>query len=179
MKKTRIVAAVCVVILILSTLCACEITFGGEPTTTTTTTTTTATASKQPTEPSTTTTTEKKIEMDSLDTILNLIKSFPIGTAGSTAKAVNIAHRLVNFTEHSGFDINDVKRDYENFLDTLSDTQKLIYEENFAEIDYFARKIINGENSNELSLSDYQAVPKKGGRFSLLSYETLYDVISK
>lgn len=179
MKKSRIITAVCVVVLILSTLCACEITFGEEPTTTTTTTTTTATTQEQTTEKQTTTTTEKKVETDSLDTILNLIKDFPIGTAGSTSKAVNIAHRLVNFTEHSAFDINDVKQDYQNFLDTLSDTQKLLYEDNLAEIDYFARKIIKGEASNELSLSDYQAVPKKDGSFSLLSYETLYDVISK
>ncbi|MBR3835812.1 MAG: hypothetical protein IKJ69_03380 [Clostridia bacterium] len=181
MKKSRIIASVCVFILIISTLCACEITFGGESTTTTTTTTATTTTTQAPgeTTSTTTTTTEKKVETDSLDTILNLIKDFPMGTAGSSVKAANIANRLVNFTEHSGFDINEVKHDYENFLNTLSDTQKLIYEENLAEIDYIARKIIKGEDSHELSLSDYQATPKKDGKFSLISYETLYEVISK
>ncbi len=177
MKKTKAFALIGVVIIIISTLCACEITFGEEPTTTTATTTTTTT--EAPTEPSTTTATELKVETDSLDTILNLIKDFPLGTAGSTLKAVQIASRILTFTEHSGFDINDVKNDYANFLATLSHTQKLTYEENLAEIDYLVRKIINGEEIKELALSSYQAVPKENGRFSLLNYETLYDVISK
>ncbi|MBR6531561.1 MAG: hypothetical protein IKT61_03585 [Clostridia bacterium] len=174
MKKTRILALIGVLVLIISTLCACEITFGEEPTTTTTTTTTTTEA---PTEPSTTTTTEKKVETDSLDTLLNLVKDFPLGTAGSAVKADNIAYRILNFTEHSSFELNEVKKDYDNFLSTLSDTQKLVYEENLAEIDYVIRMIIN--NKNYVSLSDYQAVPKHDGQFSLSNYEALYDVISK
>ncbi len=175
MKKTRIIAFISVFILIISTLCACEITFGEEPTTTTTTTTTTT--AEAPTEASTTTTTEKKIETDSLDTLLNLIKDYPLGTAGSAVKADTIAYRILNFTEHSNYDISDVKNDYDNFLSDLSDTQKLVYEENFAEIDYVVRKII--KDKDYVSLSSYVAIPKDGGEFSLLNYETLYDVISK
>lgn len=176
MKKTRIIAFIGVLILISSVLCACEITFGEEPTTTTTTTTTTTAA---PTEPSTTTTTEKKIETDSLDTILNLIKDYPIGTAGSTLKAVQIANRILNFTEHSNFELSEVRNDYDNFLATLSDTQKLIYEENLSEIDYVVRKIINGEKLSEMNLSSYQAVPKNDGKFSLANYNALFEVISE
>ena len=41
--KKRIVVVICACILIISTLCACEITFGQNPTTSTTTTTTTKT----------------------------------------------------------------------------------------------------------------------------------------
>ena len=176
MKYTKIITFIGVLVLIVSVLCACEITFGEEPTTTTTTSTTTTTTEAE-TEPSTTTTTEKKIETDSLDTLLNLIKDFPLGTAGSSVKADNIAYRILNYTEYSNFDINDVKNDYNNFLSTLSDTQKLIYEENFAEIDYVVRKIIN--DKDYASLSGYTAAPKDGERFSLLNYETLYDVIAK
>ena len=176
MKKTRFIVFACVFILMLATLCACEITFGEEPTTTTTTTTTAATT-ENTTEPSTTATTELKVETDSLDTILNLIKDYPLGTAGSSVKADNIAYRILNFTEYSSFDINDVKNDYNNFVDGLSDTQKLVYGENFAEIDYIVRKII--KEKDYVSLSSYTAVPKDGESFSLLNYETLYDVISK
>ena len=178
MKKTRIIAFVCVIILIVSTLCACEITFGEEPTTTTTTTTA-ATTTEAPTVPTTTTTTELKVETDSLDTLLNLIKDYPIGTAGSTLKAVQIANRVLNFTEHSNFELSEVKKDYDNFLATLSDTQKLVYEENLSEIDYVVRKIINGETLGEMSLSSYQAVPKHDGKFSLSNYNAFYEVISK
>lgn len=176
MKKTRIIALVCVIILIISTFCACEITFGEEPTATTTTTTTTTT--EAPTAPTTTTTTEKKIETDSLDTILNLIKDYPIGTAGSTVKAVQIANRVLNYTEHSNFEIPEVKNDYQNFLSTLSDTQKLTYEENLTEIDYIARKIIDDEKFPEKYISDYQAIATDG-ELSLSNYEVLYEVISK
>ena len=176
MKGTRIIVFISVFILMLSTLCACEITFGEEPTTTTTTTTTSSTT-EEPTQPSTTTTTEKKIETDSLDTLLNLIKDYPLGTAGSAVKADNIAYRILNFTEHSNFEINDVKADYENFVDGLSDTQKLVYGENFAEIDYVVRKII--KEKDYVSYSSYVAIPKDGDSFSLLNYETLCDVISE
>lgn len=177
MKKTKVIAMLCVIILITSALCACEITFGEEPTTTTTATTTTTT--EAPTVPSTTTTTENKVETDSLDTILNLIKDFPLGTAGSTVKAVQIANRVLNFTEHSNFEINEAKNDYDNFLATISDTQKMTYEENLAEIDYIVRKIIAGEEFKELELSSYQAIPKRDGKFSLSNYEALYEIISE
>lgn len=182
MKRTKIIAFLCVITLIVSVFCACEITFGESPETTSTTTTqSTTTTTESVTDQTTTTTTTavSKVETDSLDTILNLIKDFPLGTAGSTMKAVNIASRLVNFTEHSGFDIDEIEKDYENFLDTLSDTQKLIYDENLAEIDFFARKIIDGEKFNELSLSDYQTLPKEDGKFSSSNYQAVYDVISK
>ncbi len=178
MKYTKIIAAISVFILIVSAFCACEITFGEEPTTTTTTTTESTTESTEADTTTTTTTTVTKVETDSLDTLLNLIKDYPIGTAGSTAKAVDIANRLLNFTENSNFEIDEVKNDYNNFLSNLSHSQKLIYEENLVEIDYMARKIIGDISFPEKYISDY--VPfAEDGKIELSNYESLYDVISK
>ena len=172
-KSVKIIAVISAFILIISTLCACEISFGEEPTTTTTTTTTTEEATTSATS---TTTTEKKIEVDSLDTILNLIKDYPIATAGSTTKAVQIALSLLNYSEHSKFDINDVKRDYQNFTDSLSDSQKLTYDENFIEIDYMARKIIEDPTFPSKYLADYTQSTEK---YTLINYETLIEVIAE
>ena len=79
MKHTKIIAVISALVLIIATFCACEITFGGDKTTTTTTTTTTTSTTTTTT--TATTTTVTKIETDSLDTLLNLIKDYPIGTA--------------------------------------------------------------------------------------------------
>ncbi len=177
MKHIKIIAIISAFVLIIATFCACEITFGEEETTTSTTTTTTTTSTTEEST-TTTTTTVTKIETDSLDTLLNLIKDYPIGTAGSTTKAVNIANRLLNFTENSNFEIDEVKKDYENFLSTLSDTQKLIYEQNLEEIDYTARKIIDDISFPEKYLSSYTPVAKDG-KIELSNYEVLFDVISK
>lgn len=172
-KSTKIIAVISALIILFSTLCACQITFGDEQTTTTTTTSTTEEASASTTS---TTTTEKKIETDSLDTILNLIKDYPIATAGSTTKAVQIALSLLNFSEHSKFDINDVKRDYKNFTDGLSDSQKLTYEENFVEIDYMARKIISDPTFPSKYIADYTPSTEK---YTMDNYETLCEVITE
>ena len=172
-KSTKIIAVLSALIILISTFCACEITFGDD---TSTTTSTTASSQDIPTIPPDTTTTEEKIETDSLDTILNLIKDYPIATAGSTTKAVQIALSLLDFSEHSHFDINDVKRDYKNFTDGLSDSQKLTYDENFVEIDYMARKIIDDPSFPSKYIADYTPSTEK---YTLDNYETLFEVISE
>ena len=174
-KSTKIIAVISAFIILISTLCACQITFGDEPTTTTTTTTA-PTTEDITTLPTVTTTTEAKIETDSLDTILNLIKDYPIGTAGSTTKAVQIALSLLNFSEYSKFDINDVKRDYKNFTDGLSDMQKLTYEENFIEIDYVAKKIMADPTFPSKYIPDYTPTTEK---YTTDNYETLCEVIAE
>jgi hypothetical protein len=180
MKKTIKITALAVLItLIISVCCACEIEFNnGENTTVPTTdsadsTTLSTSAGTTETEP-----TVDKVETDSLETILNLIKDYPIGTAGSTMKAYEIAYRLLNFTQNSNYRIDDVTTDYNNFLSTLSDTQKLIYMDNLAEIDAVARNIINNPASLDNYLDSYEPISENGS-ISLSNYEALYTIISK
>lgn len=176
MKKTaKVISIISIFVIIISTLCACQISFGNDQTTTTAPSTSTENTTTTST---TTSAIENKVETDSLDTILNLIKDCPIGTAGSTTKAVQIAVRLLNFTENSNYDLVEVKNDFKNFMNTLSDSQKVTYVENFIEIDYIARKIIEDPTFPEKYLNDYEDF-SEDGKISLDNYETLYEVISE
>ena len=179
MKKTLKITAVAVVLtLIVSVFCACEIEFNNEESTTVPTTDsvdiTTPSTSAGTTEPEST---EDKVETDSLETILNLIKDYPIGTAGSTMKAYEIAYRLLVFTQNSNYRIDDVTTDYNNFVATLSDTQKLIYMDNLAEIDAVSRNIINNPALLDNYLDSYEPIAAEGN-ISLQKYEALYAIIS-
>ncbi len=184
MKKTsKLIAAVAVFLTIITVFCACEISFGEQETTTLPSLseleepTQSKTEYKKPTE-ATTSTTVKKIEVDSLETILHNIKDYPSGTAGSTAKGYLIAYKLVNFTQNSNFTINEAQQDYQFFLDSLDETDKLIYEENLPEIDYFARSIIENPDVLKGYVENYNEI-SKDGKLSLSNYEALYVIISK
>lgn len=184
MKHTfKTISAVAVFLTIIAVFCACEISFGEQETTTLPSLaeleepTQSKTEYKKPTETSTTTTV-KKIEIDSLETILHNIKDFPSGTAGSTTKGYLIAYKLLNFTQNSNFTIDEVRQDYQFFLDSLDETEKLIYEENLPEIDYYARNIIDNPDVLKEHIEKYDDI-SKDGKISLSNYEALYVIISK
>lgn len=179
---SKLIAVVSVFAVILSVFCACEISFGEEKTTSQTTTTTEEKITESLTQPSststTTQTTVKKIETDSLDTILNNINDYPLGTAGSVTKGYHIVYKLLNYTQNSDFTTAEAKQDYENFKANLSDTQKTLYEENLYEIDYIARQVI--ENPEILNQYIENAEPiSEDGKISLSDYEKLYEIISE
>lgn len=184
MKKTsKIIATIAVLLVITTVFCACEISFGEQETTTLPSLselekpTQAKTEYKKTTETSTTTTV-KKIEIDSLETILHNIKDYPSGTAGSTTKGYLIAYKLLNFTQNSNFTVDEVRQDYQFFLDSLNETEKLIYEENLPEIDYFARNIIDNPDVMKEHIEKYEDI-SKNGKISLSNYEALYVIISK
>lgn len=184
MKKTsKLIAVVAVFLTIITVFCACEISFGEQETTTLPTLseledpTQSKTEDNKPSE-TTTSSTVKKIEVDSLETILHNIKDYPSGTAGSTTKGYLIAYKLLNFTQNSNFTIDEVRQDYHFFLDSLDETDKLIYEENLPEIDYFARNIIDNPDVLKDHIEKYDDI-SKDGKISLSNYEALYVIISK
>ena len=183
MKKCfGLLAVVSVFAVILSVFCACEITFGEQETTTGPSAITEENITDDYVQPSstttTTTTTVKKIETDSLDTILNNIKDFPLGTAGSVTKGYQIVYKLLNYTQNSDFTTAEAKQDYENFKTNLSDTQKTIYEENLFEIDYIAREVIKNPELLNQHLENCEPI-SDDGTISLSNYEELYKIISQ
>ncbi len=186
MKKAfKLIAAVSAFAAIISTFCACDMLSGEEEATAApivvsgenTTQTTAKPDLTRPPETETASTTEK-IEIDSLDTILNNIKDYPIGTAGSTTKAYQIAYKLLNFTENSNFTANEAQQDYKVFIDSLSETEKTVYIENLAEIDYYARKIIADPSTLDQYLENYIPLTEDG-TLTLANYEALFVIISK
>ena len=176
-KTTAIIAALS---LVFSAFAACS--KGTEETETTTTApeTTSQTTAEPTSEDTTASTTESttEAEPDSIETVLNLIKSFPVGTAGSSAKSVDIALRLINFTE-SCEDTAALEAEIDKFEDTLNDRQEAMFEESFAEIDYVARKLINGTSDNYKNYLESSSAKYEKGNYSLEKYEAIFELISK
>lgn len=181
----KLIATISAFAAIISTLCACDMLSEKEETTAAaivvseenTTETTSKPDLTRPPETETSSSTEK-IEIDSLDTILNNIKDCPFGTAGSTTKAYQIAYKLLNFTENSDFTANEAQQDYKNFIDSLSETEKTVYLENVSEIDYYARKIIEDPSTLDQHLDSYTPITEDG-KLTLANYEALFVIISK
>lgn len=186
MKKAfKLIATVTAFAAIISTFCACDLLSGEEETTaapivvsgnnTTPSTQKPDLTRPEPTEPSSST---EKVEIDSLDTILNNIKDYPVGTAGSITKAYQISYKLLNFTENSDFTANEAQQDYKNFTASLSEKEKVVYLENLSEIDYYARKIIEDPSTLDQHLDNYAPL-SEDGTLTLANYEALYVIISK
>lgn len=183
MKKAfKLIAVLSAFAAMVSTFCACEM-FAEkeEPSAAQIVVTAEDTTATQPqiTRPddSETSTTEK-IEVDSLDTILNNIKDFPNGTAGSSTKAYQIAYKLLNFTENSNYTANEAQQDYQNFISTLNEEEKEDYFMNFEEIDILARNIISNPALIDQHLEGYKPITEDG-KLTLANYEALYAIISK
>lgn len=119
--------------------------------------------------------TAAKIEIDSAETILNLIKKYPIGTAGSTAKSVDIAIRLVNFTENS--DADDVKTDIEKFMENLSEEDAEMFAQCLDEIDYMAQKLLSGDTDSIKQYIEESKDEYDEGNYSTEKYEEILDII--
>ena len=181
-KATAILAALS---LVFSAFTACSNGTKEKETTTTTTTapeTTSQTVAEQTSEAETTTTTSAtesttETQSDSIETLLNLIKSFPIGTAGSSAKSVDIALRLINFTENCE-NAAALEAEIDKFEDTLNDSQEAMFEECFAEIDYVARKLIAGDTNSYNAYIGNSSVKYDKGNYSLEKYEAVFKLIA-
>lgn len=184
MKHSVKITAITLSILVaLGSLTACSlIKDNGDTTTTTEATEETSELNLEGTivkttakETTTTTTTETKVEKESIDTILNLIQNFPVGTAGSTAKSVDIALRLINFAEACD-DTASVESDSEKYFETLTADKKMIFEENLFEIDAIARKLIDGNSSFE-SYIEQSSEDYDKGNYDLEKYEEIYEIL--
>lgn len=183
----KLAATVAALTIVISSFSACSFPdFGKEQPTTTTTsyngyddesTTKKDKTTETTTEEATTEeTTVKKIEVESTETILNLIKDYPIGTAGSTGKSVEIALRLINFTENCNAD--EVKPDIVKFKNNLSDMDKEMFAQCLDEIDYMAHKLLNGSTDTIKQYIEEINEKYDKGNYSTEKYEKIFDMIS-
>ena len=180
-KAIKVTAILAALSLVFSAFTACSI---GTPVDTTTTTvptetsqTTTEPSTEEFTTESTTEETSTEAETCSIEEILKMIKTFPVGTAGSSAKCFDIALKLINFTE-SCDDTSALEAEIDKFSDTLSDRQKAMFEESFAEIDYVARKLIAGESDNYKGYIESSSEKYDKGNYSLEKYEAVFKMLS-
>lgn len=180
-KAIKITAILAALALAFSMFTACSKGSPDETTTTTVPTEASQTTSETSTEESTTeSTTEETLteaETCSIEEILNMIKTFPVGTAGSSAKCFDIALKLINFTENCN-DTAALKGEIDKFEETLSDRQKAMFEESFAEVDYVSRKLIAGESDNYKGYIESSSEKYDKGNYSLEKYEAVFKIIS-
>ncbi len=128
-----------------------------------------------PTEAPTEAPTSEKIETESTETILNLIKKYPIGTAGSTAKSVEIAIRLINFTQSCNAD--DVKSDAEKFKGSLSDIDAEMFTQCLDEIDYMAQKLLSGKTDSIKQYIEESGEKYDRDNYNAEKYAEILDII--
>ena len=131
MKKSRIITAVCVVVLILSTLCACEITFGEEPTTTTTTKLTTTTTTAKPTTTKPTTTTTKPTTTKPTTTRVTTTKpSTTVAATSTTTDVTSSVQTSVPMSESATFAVTFLSIEItENYYSVIQENTSEAIEE--------------------------------------------------
>lgn len=185
-KAIRLTATLAVLSLAISVFSACNSPLSNDATTdsnpdqtiVTTNTDNTSTEITDESKPTSTTTTTNKVETDSIETILNLIVNYPMGTAGSAQKCVDISIKLINFTENNTADSKKLNKEIESFRSSLDDKHKALFEQNLYEIDYTARKLIKGETSSYQSNIDESKEKFSKGKYTLTKYEDVYKLIA-
>lgn len=119
-----------------------------------------------------------KVETDSMETLLNKIKDYPIGTAGSSYKCVDIAIRLINYTEYTDEKPPEMIATVKNFFSEMTNADKEQFEENFEEIDYTARLLISRDTDavkDKIEASSEQYAD----HYSLTKYNAVYAIIDE
>ena len=187
-KAIRLIASLAVLSLAISMFSACNsplssnspTTDGYTDTSSVTTTADNATLITEITDESkpTGTTTVTKVETDSVETILNLIANYPMGTAGSAQKCIDISIRLINFTENNETKADKLSREISSYLTSLDSKHATLFEQNLYEIDYTARKLIKGETSSYQANIDQSSEKFSKGKYTLSKYEEIYKLIA-
>lgn len=181
-SSIKITAVILSLTLAILSFSACSLKKNDDNKTTTTTTATETTAesitkeSETTTTQSTTTQLAIKDEIISTENVLKLIKNFPLGTAGSTAKCIDIALNLLNFSQQD-IKAEELQEECQSFYGKLSAREKMMFEENLGEIDAAARGLIDEKSSLEKYAED-SGVKYDKGNYNLKKYEAVYNIIS-
>ena len=182
MKSAKITAIILSLLLAVLSFSACGSKDDTGDTTTSAEATSASSAAEIPTEPSTeepgseATSEVTKVETESIDTVLSLIKSFPMGTAGSSKKSVDIALHLMNFAEACQ-DTDEVKEACKSFYSKLTYEEKMMFEENLVEINVVARRLLAGANGSLEEQANNSSEKYDKGNYSTEKYNEIFDII--
>ncbi len=180
-KAIRTLAIVSAFALVISSFSACSLPFGNdEPTTGTTTATQ---AQNDPTEPETTTekaaedaTTEAPEKADTISDIFADIKSLPIGTAGSSAKAADLALRLIAFSNSDLAESDTLSDDIKALVNTVADED--VYPEALYQINSYAKKFFKGKEADVVEIAGRSDFPLDK-EYSQEKYQKVYELLKQ
>lgn len=193
--KFKIIAAVSTLCFVTAIFTACSISFGNNNNNETNKTTdpssysenkdNTPENSTQATLPTSTTETSSesvfepvndKEEEDSMETLLTLIKDFPLGTAGSTAKNVEISLRILNFMDKEK-ETSTLVDEAEKFVSALGSQDRETFYENLDEIDYMVRQIAQNPDDTIKNYINDSGEPYNSNGYDLEVYKTVMKAV--
>lgn len=181
-KAIKTLAIISAFALIVSSLSACSLSFSKTESPTTTETTTTE-VQTEPTEVQTTTESETQSttaapqeNVDTINDIFDGINSFEIGTAGSSAKAANLALRLIAFSNSDIAQSESLVDEVQKLVDTVTDED--VYAEALYQVNSYAKKFFKGNQSDVIEIAGRDDFPLDK-EYSQEKYQKIYNMLQK
>lgn len=178
-KALKTIAIVSVFALVISSFTACSLPFGTDDPTTEVPTTELTEITEENTTAETETTSETTTEQEKQENIEDIfadIKNFEIGTAGSSAKAAELALRLIAFSNSELAESGTVEADIKSLVDTLGENTD-DYGEALYQINSFAKKFFGGKEKDVVQTAGDEDFSLEK-EYSQDKYQKVFDLLN-
>ena len=178
-KALKTIAIVSVFALVISSFTACSLPFGTDDPTTEVPTTELTEITEENTTAETETTSETTTEQEKQENIEDIfadIKNFEIGTAGSSAKAAELALRLIAFSNSELAESDTVEADIKALVDTLGENTD-DYGEALYQINSFAKKFFGGKEKDVVQTAGDEDFSLEK-EYSQDKYQNVFDLLN-
>ena len=178
-KALKTIAIVSVFALVISSFTACSLPFGTDDPTTEVPTTELTEITEENTTAETETTSETTTEQEKQEKIEDIfadIKNFEIGNAGSSAKAAELALRLIAFSNSELAESDTVEADIKALVDTLGENTD-DYGEALYQINSFAKKFFGGKEKDVVQTAGDEDFSLKK-EYSQDKYQKVFDLLN-
>lgn len=178
-KALKTIAIVSAFALVISSFTACSLPFGTDDPTTEVPTTELTEITEENTTAETETTSETTTEQEKQEKIEDIfadIKNFEIGTAGSSAKAAELALRLIVFSNSELAESDTVEADIKALIDTLGENTD-DYGEALYQINSFAKKFFGGKEKDVVQTAGDEDFSLEK-EYSQDKYQKVFDLLN-
>ena len=178
-KALKTIAIVSAFALVISSFTACSLPFGTDDPTTEVPTTELTEITEENTTAETETTSETTTEQEKQEKIEDIfadIKNFEIGTAGSSAKAAELALRLIAFSNSELAESDTVEDDIKTLVDTLGENTD-DYGEALYQINSFAKKFFGGKEKDVVQTAGDEDFSLEK-EYSQDKYQKVFDLLN-
>ena len=178
-KALKTIAIVSVFALVISSFTACSLPFGTDDPTTEVPTTELTEITEENTTAETETTSETTTEQEKQEKIEDIfadIKNFEIGTAGSSAKAAELALRLIAFSNSELAESDTIDADIKALVDTLGENTD-DYGEALYQINSFAKKFFGGKEKDVVQTAGDEDFSLEK-EYSQDKYQKVFDLLN-
>lgn len=110
--------------------------------------------------------------------VLDQIKEYEEGTAGSSLKIAIVAANLLNYTEQAPLSQKKLKKETKAYISDLTEIERGSFQQNFIEVDQMALEIL-GKKDHIQELLDDAGNPQKYDTYSMKKYSKMRIVIQE